>query len=94
MNIAPRSKADWVRAYFITLEALALSLALAINNRGGIHFIDSYRPWPSYLALASTGLLLVSSSVYSFIRPRLAVPGFLVVALVLLISYFLPPFRS
>ncbi len=85
MDAAPKSRADWLRAYFIGLEVLCISSTLP-------GFRGAYGDWVlsdhggsliGPIALSSIGLLLLSSIVVVFFRWKLAVSGFLVIALLI-----------
>ena len=76
MNITPKSRLDWLRAYFVGLESLCASSSLATYSYGDWQLWDPVFRLVDYLAFSSVGLLLLSSLVVVFLRWRLAVIGF------------------
>jgi len=92
MQITPTTRHDWFRVYFIALEFLAISSCLATKDYGGWMILGARF---QQLALISGGafiLLVVSSVIFAFRKDRrkLAVSGFLVAGLFILLSVMLP----
>ena len=86
----PGKRQDRVRYYFLIIEAGVVALMLLFHF-GGYRVLDLYGVWPAVALLGLLGLLLFSCLlVLGTKRQRLAIVGFLVIALVLAHGFLFP----
>jgi len=81
IHIAPRPRGRWIRTYFVGLECVSILSVLATKELWGYALFEEHFFRMGRLAVASTGLLLLSSVVCLFsVHRRYALWGFIVVA--------------
>jgi glucan phosphoethanolaminetransferase (alkaline phosphatase superfamily) len=92
MQIAPQTRHDWLRAYFIALEFVSILACLSTRAYGDWMILN--HQWEHLVDIGgiATILLLLSSSIFVFQsrHRKLAIAGFFITAFYFLGGLLLP----